>query len=248
MTPHATPRAARVVTDMTVATEKHCLFCFDTLAHHFGQVPPPQAQFPLDTQCPLFVTWNKRSPRGERQLQLRGCIGCLSPLPLTSLRDYALTSALLDRRFPPMDAGEFPFLQCTVQLLGKFEPCGLYEWTIGVHGLTISFVDHANGGDLRRSAVYLPDVIPEQRWSQVEAIDSLIRKSGYEWMITEELRASLEVRRFVSTKHSITYERWADLRFPPSPSAAPASMPQPAHEPALPQEHESQNYSARGGV
>ena len=30
-----------------------------------------------------------------------------------------------------------------------------------------------------RSAVYLPDVIPEQGWSKAETVDSLVRKSGY---------------------------------------------------------------------
>ena len=30
-----------------------------------------------------------------------------------------------------------------------------------------------------RSAVYLPDVIPEQGWTKAETVDSLVRKSGY---------------------------------------------------------------------
>ena len=81
----------------------------------------------------------------------------------------------------------------------------------GVHGVTISFVDHAAGG-AQRSAVYLPDVIPEQGWTKVEAIDSLIRKSGCEQPITDELRATLAVQRFVSTKCSVSYGQWAALR------------------------------------
>ena len=80
-----------------------------------------------------------------------------------------------------------------------------------MHGLTVSFVDQATHGT-QRSAVYLPDVIPEQGWTQVEAIDSLIRKSGCEQPITHELRASLQVCRFVSTKCSLAYDSWAALR------------------------------------
>ena len=194
-----------------VADEAHCLYAFDVLAAHFhADQPEPKPPFPVDVACPLFVTWNKRMSR-SMQLQLRGCIGCLKPLLLSSIRDYALTSALRDRRFPPIELRELPSLHCTVQLLGGFEPCALYDWTIGVHGLTISFVDRATNGTAR-SAVYLPDVIPEQGWSKVEAIDSLIRKAGCEQSITENLRASLQVCRFVSTKCSVSYDQWASAR------------------------------------
>ena len=224
-----TPRSARPDDNRAEANEIHCLFCWDVLASHFWKSPPPPVPFATDVQCPLFVTWNKRSSRSVH-LQLRGCIGCLKPLPLSSLQDYALTSALHDRRFPPIEEAEMTRLQCTVQLLSPFEPCGLYEWYIGTHGLTINFIDHACGG-LARSAVYLPDVIPEQGWTQTEAIDSLIRKSGCEQPITEDLRASLEVSRFTSTRFSVPYERWAALREPPSmathlsPSLVPPEMP-----------------------
>ena len=98
-----------------------------------------------------------------------------------------------------------------MQLLGQFELCALYDWTIGEHGLSISFVDGAARG-ASRSAVYLPDVILEQGWTQVEAIDSLIRKSGCEQPITNALRESLEVYRFISTRYSVPYDVWAAHR------------------------------------
>ena len=139
------------------------------------------------------------------------CAGCLSPLPITSLKDYALTSALKDRRFSPIDACELPHLHCVVSLLTNFEvACSLDDWTIGPHGVKVDFVDPAGqvpgcrGAVVpraiaraprtvhprfphrcallppqARTAVYLPDVIPEQGWSKAETIDSLIRKSGY---------------------------------------------------------------------
>ena len=68
-------------------------------------------------------------------MQLRGCIGCLKPLLISSLRDYALTSALHDRRFAPIDVGEMPRLHCTVQLLGVFEPCALLAKLLGLLGI-----------------------------------------------------------------------------------------------------------------
>ena len=188
------------------AAEEHCLFAFDVLDAHYKKVAPPPPPFATDVACPLFVTWNKQV---GRQLQLRGCIGCLKPLALSSIGDYALTSALRDRRFAPIDVNELCSLHCTVQLLSEFEPCALFDWQIGVHGITVSFVDAAA---VQRSAVYLPDVIPEQGWTQTEALDSLIRKSGCQQHITDELRASLQVERFTSTKFSVAYDKWAALR------------------------------------
>lgn len=51
----------------------------------------------------------------------------------------------------------------TVSLLTDFEQAAhLDDWEIGVHGVRIDFTDFRNQP---RSAVYLPDVIPEQGWS-----------------------------------------------------------------------------------
>ena len=220
-----------------VAEEAHALYCFDVLSSYFANVAPPQPAFQTDIVCPLFVTWNKQQGRSGH-LQLRGCIGCLKPLAITSLCDYALTSALHDRRFAPIEEMEMPRLQCTVQLLGVFEPCELYDWTVGVHGVTISFVER--GINATRSAVYLPDVIPEQGWTKEQAIDSLIRKSGCEQPITDELRDSLEVCRFVSTRYTVPYERWASLRM--APPAQIHSMPPPVAPSPTSQRSEASDY------
>ena len=68
--------------------------------------------------------------------RLRGCIGTLEPQPLHSaLPTYALTSALRDRRFAPVDAKEVLHLRCTVSLLSRFEPAASWDdWEIGTHG------------------------------------------------------------------------------------------------------------------
>ena len=120
----------------------------------------------------LFVTWNKRGA-GDH-LDLRGCIGCLKPLPIASLKEYALTSSLRDRRFAPMQEHEVPLLTCEVTLLTHFErAAALDDWEIGVHGVHIDYVDPR--GDAR-TAVYLPQVMPEQGWDKPQTIDSLVRK------------------------------------------------------------------------
>lgn len=222
-----------------VAEEAHALYCFDVLSSYFANVAPPQPAFQTDIVCPLFVTWNKQQGRSGH-LQLRGCIGCLKPLAITSLRDYALTSALHDRRFPPMELQEVPRLHCTVQLLGVFEPCELYDWTVGVHGVTISFVER--GINATRSAVYLPDVIPEQGWTKEQAIDSLIRKSGCELPITDDLRRSLQVQRFTSTIRSVSYEQWAAWRS--QANTTPRSSPNP---PPLVSPHRAGQSATPGG-
>ena len=87
-------------------------------------------------RSPLFVTWHKASSRPGGQPRLRGCIGTLEARQLrTALGEYALTSALRDRRFSPVEAHELPHLSCTVSLLHSFEAAaGPEDWEIGTHG------------------------------------------------------------------------------------------------------------------
>mmetsp|Transcript_36602 Transcript_36602/g.86385 ORF Transcript_36602/g.86385 Transcript_36602/m.86385 type:complete len:196 (-) Transcript_36602:65-652(-) len=191
-----------------MAEAVHCLYCFDVLAAHLHRTDCPEPPFPTDASFPLFVTWSKQNQHGD--LDLRGCIGCLSPLPITDLAKYALTSALKDRRFSPIDARELSHLHCTVSLLTSFEvACSLDDWTIGPHGVMIDYVDPTNQA---RSAVYLPDVIPEQGWNKAETVDSLVRKSGYTGQISASLRSGIKLTRFQSTACSVSYETWLSMR------------------------------------
>jgi uncharacterized protein (TIGR00296 family) len=88
--------------------------------------------------CPLFVTWENRR---REHYHLRGCIGTLSPkLLATSVGEYALISALKDRRFNPIVLAELPELRVAVSLLVKYEVCAnVFDWTVGVHGILIKF-------------------------------------------------------------------------------------------------------------
>ncbi|ETI27340.1 hypothetical protein G647_09530 [Cladophialophora carrionii CBS 160.54] len=125
---------------------------------------------------PLFVTWNTHSRSGHKSL--RGCIGTFEALPLASgLATYALTSAFDDTRFSPIPAALLPALSCSLTLLADFEPCkDAMDWTLGVHGLRISF----NYRNRRHGATYLPDVAVEQGWTKEETVESLMKKAGWD--------------------------------------------------------------------
>merc|ERR1711934_1351684 len=92
-------------------TAVHVVHCFDTLVSRFNGSSSPRPAYD-DVSCPLFVTWKKRSrTQSTEEPRLRGCIGTLEPSDLhSSLGKYTLISALQDRRFNPIDAGELEYL------------------------------------------------------------------------------------------------------------------------------------------
>lgn len=55
------------------------------------------------------------------------------------------------------------------------------------------------------TATYLPHVIPDQGWSKQQAIDSAIRKAGFNGRITQDIRNALSVRRYRSEKVERTW-------------------------------------------
>ncbi|XP_010933479.1 uncharacterized protein At2g38710 [Elaeis guineensis] len=191
---------------MVSANREMAVYCFDTLVAHYNseQAPPPAFE---EGQHPLFVTWKKAVNGGEPRL--RGCIGTLEARCLINgFRDYALTSALRDRRFPPIQAKELPYLECTVSILADYESALHYlDWEIGKHGLIIEFTDPDYNA--RRSATYLPEVAAHEGWTKTETIDSLMRKAGYNGVITESLRKRLRVTRYQSTLYTLRYSDYA---------------------------------------
>ena len=158
--------------------------------------PPPS---------PLFVTWDV----GDRDgFVLRGCIGCLSPLPLRQLREYAITSSMKDQRFPPVRASELPNLRCSVSLLVDYEDTRSWDdWEVGKHGILIHFQSSAGR---QYSATYLPEVAAEQGWSKEVCMESLIRKAGFDGAITGAFFQSLRVTRYQSSKVSVTYQEYRE--------------------------------------
>uniref|UniRef100_A0A8C9LAN7 AMMECR1 like n=1 Tax=Pavo cristatus TaxID=9049 RepID=A0A8C9LAN7_PAVCR len=136
---------------------------------------------------PLFVTW-----KTGRDKRLRGCIGTFSAMNLHSgLREYTLTSALKDSRFPPLTREELPKLFCSVSLLTNFEDASDYlDWEVGIHGIRIEFI---NEKGVKRTATYLPEVAKEQDWDQIQTIDSLLRKGGFKAPITNDFRKTIKL-------------------------------------------------------
>ncbi|KAK1982222.1 AMMECR1 domain-containing protein [Colletotrichum cereale] len=162
------------------------------------------------TESPLFVTWNTVSPRSGHR-SLRGCIGTFEAQDLDDgLSSYALTSALHDTRFPPVEASELPSLEVAVTLLTDFEDADdAMDWTLGVHGLRISFIYHGK----RYGATYLPDVAVEQEWTKEETLVSLMRKAGWMGSKSKWRDVELKVVRYQGKKESLEYgeyKKWAD--------------------------------------
>ena len=88
-------------------------------------------------------------------------------------------------------------------------PPHLLPFQVGTHGIWIEY-ELENGKTT--TATYLPEVMPEQNWSKVEAIDSLLRKGGYRATPTEAVRRSIRLTRYQSEKGAMTYAEWAALR------------------------------------
>ncbi|MFA7683348.1 MAG: AmmeMemoRadiSam system protein B [Syntrophales bacterium] len=114
----------------------------------------------------VFVTLKKRN-------QLRGCIGRLVPdIPLGKLvGTMALQSALRDPRFPPVKASELQDLEVEISILTPMKPVsGYQDIVVGRDGVVLE----KNG----RSAVFLPQVAPEQGWDRDTMLDHLAMKAG----------------------------------------------------------------------
>lgn len=108
-----------------------------------------------------------------------------------------------------------------VSLLTDFEEVPTYlDWDIGTHGIYITFPAPAPGStslfgsSARRrasqqtlNATYLPDVIPEQGWTKLEAVESAMRKAGYDGPIDEAMLKSVKLKRYQSRQVTVS---WAD--------------------------------------
>ncbi|KAK4935074.1 hypothetical protein LTR10_023806 [Elasticomyces elasticus] len=193
--------------------------------------PPSYAsRVSVTKSYPLFVTWNTISRSGHKSL--RGCIGTFDAMPLESgLASYSLTSAFDDTRFSPIPASLLPALSCSLTLLADFEPCkDAMDWTLGVHGLRISFTNRGR----RHGATYLPDVAVEQGWTKEETLESLMKKAGWDGgyghgVARRLLRGSargpenqstkpwddvqdFRVVRYTGLKASASYNEWQEWR------------------------------------
>jgi len=136
-----------------------------------------------DPDCPLTLDPAKLPPglhvvRGgfvtlrENGL-LRGCIGEIAPRReiWRVVCEQARNAAFHDRRFPPVTIDEFDDLDIEISVLSPPRPVDSWrDIRIGVHGVVL-----VKG---RASAVFLPQVAPEQGWDLEETLSYLALKAG----------------------------------------------------------------------
>lgn len=185
-------------------------YCFDVLNTRLVKIQPDNRFVDIpNSKYPLFVTWKKKSEI-DGEYQLRGCIGTFTPVELASgTRQFALSSAFNDHRFPRIIEKELHLLSCTVSLLVHFNHAKhLEDWDIHLDGIKISF--SVNGNDF--SATYLPGIAHEQGWTKIQAIHNLIIKSNYKGPITKNLESIIKVIRYQASKFHCTYEEYQAFR------------------------------------
>jgi len=109
----------------------------------------------------------------KRHGELRGCIGHMeNDLPLGQVVGHmALQAAFNDRRFSPLKFAELEAIEIEVSVLTPFQRIdGPGRIIIGRDGVMLQKAG--------RSAVFLPQVAPEQGWGLDDMLAQLSRKAG----------------------------------------------------------------------
>jgi len=128
-----------------------------------------------------FVTLNQHR-------RLRGCIGFLVPRgPLhEAVVENALSAALHDGRFPPVQPAELLTIEIEISALSLPAPVSGYrDIRIGTHGITL----RKDG----RTSTFLPHVALEQGWDLTTTLDHLAAKAGLARDAWRQDGASFEV-------------------------------------------------------
>ena len=115
-----------------------------------------------------FVTLSMKSNH-----RLRGCIGEIEPRrPLwKAVLGRAVDAAFRDPRFMPLTQEEFREVELEISALTPAVPVASWrDIVIGRHGMTLT--------KFGRSAVFLPQVAPEQGWGIEETLTHLAMKAG----------------------------------------------------------------------
>jgi len=85
--------------------------------------------------------------------------------------EHAIDAGLRDPRFHPVTADELPLLHYEISAMTPPHPVESYkDIVIGTHGMILE----KDG----RSAVFLPQVAPEQGWNLEETLTHLSNKAG----------------------------------------------------------------------
>ena len=104
---------------------------------------------------------------------LRGCIGEIMPRReiWKAVREQAINAAFHDTRFEPLSTNEFARVKIEISILTPPRPIPSWkDIEIGKHGILLTVAN--------RSAVFLPQVAPEQGWELEETLTHLATKAG----------------------------------------------------------------------
>jgi AmmeMemoRadiSam system protein A len=128
-----------------------------------------------------FVTLHKNEA-------LRGCIGNIIAYEALgdNIAHNAVNSAFGDLRFPQLARDELDNVEIEVSILTSPRPIAAPEdFIIGEHGIILQ----CRG----RSAVFLPQVAPEQGWSREDTLTHLCYKAGLPFRAWQSEDAKLSV-------------------------------------------------------
>ena len=186
-----------------------CVFVFDVLISRLSKtkIKPEFPKIFKNQQFPVFVTWTK----GKEQ-NLRGCIGTFHSDDLEeNLKDFAMSAAFKDSRFPPINEREISSLNCGISLLINFEDAkNCYDWELGKHGIQIFFEDHG-----QHSATFLPEVPIEHNMNKETTLQNLIEKAGSNQKL-KNIDKKILMRRYQSIKLFMTYEEYLKYKQKPN--------------------------------
>jgi uncharacterized protein (TIGR00296 family) len=185
------------------------VFVFDVLISKLtkSKVKPEFPKIFQNQKFPVFVTWTK-----GKQQNLRGCIGTfLSDDLEENLKNFAISAAFKDSRFPPINEREIPSLNCGISLLINFEDAkNCYDWELGKHGIQIFFEDHG-----QHSATFLPEVPIEHNMNKETTLQNLIEKAGSNEKL-KNIDKKILMRRYQSIKLFMTYEEYLKYKQKPN--------------------------------
>jgi uncharacterized protein (TIGR00296 family) len=192
-------------------TIQHCVTCFEALISAFNNEDPILKPLENDSNVisvPMFVTLKKNTGDGKISV-LRGCIGSLTPRPISDIGIFAMKSAFEDKRFLPLEKHELQFCEISVSLLVKYEPGKDYlDWDISIHGIIIEFEIDSKS----YRSTFLPGVVLEMNWNKQTSIDKLIVKSGFNGLISNSLYNSIRLTRYQSSKQTLSYTEFLSMK------------------------------------
>ena len=87
-------------------------------------------------------------------------------------------------------------MRVEISLLEKFEKIeNPLDWKVGTHGIEIEFKDPKKESKIYRGT-FLPNVAPEQGWTEVETMAHLCAKAGYKGSFESVIDHFVLVRRY----------------------------------------------------